>query len=156
MALALPPPMDYALEGDGFFSRVFDMEMIKPAAAALGGGALGGVAYKYLSGISFFDSDLKEGLLALGLGFAGARALWGEPMDNSQEIQMRRNMAKGHMGVMAYVIAEKIIRLMENDEERTRAAEINRKVIEERNNVYIEMKKMEEAYLDVVARHGAN
>lgn len=114
MALALPPPMDYALDDDlGFFGRVFDMEMVKPGLAALGGGAVGGVAYGYISDMDFFDSDLKKGLLAFGLGFAGARALWGDPMDVGPQIQMRRDMAKGHLGVMGYVIGEKIVKALQ-------------------------------------------
>lgn len=47
-------------------------------------------------------------------------------------------------------LAEKIIYLLKNDEERIRFGKINRKVIEKRNNYYKEMAKMESIYKELI------
>jgi len=48
------------------------------------------------------------------------------------------------------VLAEKIVYLLKNDEERKKLGKKNRKVIEERNNYYKEMEKMEEIYKKII------
>ncbi len=48
------------------------------------------------------------------------------------------------------VLAEKIIYLIKNKNERFRFGENGRKIIEERNNYYKEMKKMEEIYKELI------
>ena len=48
------------------------------------------------------------------------------------------------------VLAKKIIYLLQNSEIREKARKVNRKVIEERNNYYKEMGKMEEIYKKLV------
>lgn len=50
------------------------------------------------------------------------------------------------------ILAEKIIYLLKNDEERIKFGKNNRKVIEERNNYYIEMEKMENIYQDLIEK----
>jgi glycosyltransferase involved in cell wall biosynthesis len=54
------------------------------------------------------------------------------------------------------IIAEKLTYFLENDDARLRAGRINRKVIEERYNVYVEMSKMQDVYRNVVAQYGAS
>jgi len=48
------------------------------------------------------------------------------------------------------VLAEKIVYLLRNDDERKKLGKNNRKVIEERNNYYKEMEKMEEIYKKII------
>lgn len=50
-------------------------------------------------------------------------------------------------------LAEKIIYLLENDDIRKKFGKISRKIIEERNNYYKEMEKMEAIYEELVRRH---
>jgi glycosyltransferase involved in cell wall biosynthesis len=50
-------------------------------------------------------------------------------------------------------LAEKIICLLENETVRRRFGKISRKIIEEKNNYYIEMEKMEDIYKKLVQRH---
>ncbi len=47
------------------------------------------------------------------------------------------------------ILAEKIIYLLKNSDFRMRCGEINRKVIEKRNNYYIEMEKMDKIYREM-------
>jgi len=112
-ALALPPPMDYAPVdglGENFFTNVFDMNMIKPAAIVLGGGAVGGVTWKYANKISWFDADWKKALLAAGLGFGVGRALWGNPLMGGSN---RRDLAKGYIGAMGAIAGEQLTTWLE-------------------------------------------
>jgi len=51
-------------------------------------------------------------------------------------------------------LAEKIIYLLRNEDIRNQFGKINRKIIEERNNYYKEMEKMEEVYKELIQRHG--
>ena len=44
------------------------------------------------------------------------------------------------------ILAEKILYLVKNEDERKKMSENNRKLIEEKNNYYKEMEKMEEIY----------
>lgn len=48
------------------------------------------------------------------------------------------------------ILAKKIIYLLRNEELRRRFGEINRKIIEEKNNYYKEMKKVEEIYKEII------
>jgi glycosyltransferase involved in cell wall biosynthesis len=50
-------------------------------------------------------------------------------------------------------LSEKIIYLLKNEDVRSRFGQINRKIIEERNNYYREMEKMERIYEQLVQRH---
>jgi len=50
-------------------------------------------------------------------------------------------------------LAEKIIYLLKNEEVRLKFGRINRKIIEERNNYYKEMEKMENIYRELVERY---
>jgi glycosyltransferase involved in cell wall biosynthesis len=50
-------------------------------------------------------------------------------------------------------LAEKIIYLLKNEDLRKRFGRINRKIIDERNNYYKEMDKMERIYEELVQRH---
>lgn len=50
-------------------------------------------------------------------------------------------------------LAEKIIYLLQNEDIRKQFGKINRKIIEERNNYYKEMEKMEDIYEELVRRH---
>ncbi len=50
-------------------------------------------------------------------------------------------------------LAEKIIYLLQNEDIRKKFGKINRKIIEERNNYYKEMKKMEDIYKELIRRH---
>ena len=50
------------------------------------------------------------------------------------------------------VLAEKIVYLLKNDEERKKLGKNNRKAIEERNNYYKEMEKMERIYKKLIRR----
>jgi len=50
-------------------------------------------------------------------------------------------------------LAEKIIYLLRNEDVRKRFGHINRKIIEERNNYYKEMEKMETIYEELTRRH---
>jgi len=54
------------------------------------------------------------------------------------------------------ILAEKIIYLLEHQEDRIRFGKNNRIVIEERNNYYIEMKKMFNLYQDSINRKNNN
>jgi glycosyltransferase involved in cell wall biosynthesis len=49
-------------------------------------------------------------------------------------------------------LAEKIIYLLRNEDVRKRFGKINRQIIEERNNYYGEMKKMEDIYKGLIRR----
>jgi glycosyltransferase involved in cell wall biosynthesis len=51
------------------------------------------------------------------------------------------------------ILAEKIIYLIKNKDIKARFGEINRKIIEERNNYYKEMAKMERIYEEILASH---
>jgi glycosyltransferase involved in cell wall biosynthesis len=50
------------------------------------------------------------------------------------------------------ILAEKIIYLLKNSDFRMRCGEINRKVIEKRNNYYIEMGKMDKIYKEMTRK----
>jgi glycosyltransferase involved in cell wall biosynthesis len=50
-------------------------------------------------------------------------------------------------------LAEKIIYLLENEDIRKQCGKISRKIIEERNDYYKEMEKMEDLYKQIVQRH---
>jgi glycosyltransferase involved in cell wall biosynthesis len=50
-------------------------------------------------------------------------------------------------------LAEKIICLFKNENIRKKFGKINRKIIEERNDYYKEMEKMEDVYKELVKRH---
>ena len=50
-------------------------------------------------------------------------------------------------------LAEKIIYLLQNEDIRKKFGKINRKIIEERNNYYKEMEKMEDIYKELVQRN---
>jgi glycosyltransferase involved in cell wall biosynthesis len=50
-------------------------------------------------------------------------------------------------------LAEKIIYLLQNENIRKKFGKINRKIIEEKNNYYKEMKKMEDTYKELIRRH---
>jgi len=50
-------------------------------------------------------------------------------------------------------LAEKIIYLLQNEDIRRRFGQLNRKIIEERNNYYKEMEKMENIYEKLFRRH---
>lgn len=50
-------------------------------------------------------------------------------------------------------LAERIIYLLKNEDIRRKFGKINRKIIEERNNYYKEMEKMEDIYEELVQRH---
>jgi len=51
------------------------------------------------------------------------------------------------------VLAEKIIYLLRNEDVRKQFGKINRQIIEERNNYYREMEKMEDIYKELIRRH---
>jgi len=51
-------------------------------------------------------------------------------------------------------LAEKIIYLLQNEDIRNKFGRANRKIIEERNNYYKEMEKMEDIYNELIRRHG--
>lgn len=50
-------------------------------------------------------------------------------------------------------LAEKIVYLLKNEDIRTKFGEVNRKIIEERNDYYKEMEKMESIYKELIERH---
>jgi glycosyltransferase involved in cell wall biosynthesis len=50
-------------------------------------------------------------------------------------------------------LAERIIYLLRNEDVRKRFGKINREIIEERNNYYKEMEKMEDIYKELIRRH---
>lgn len=50
-------------------------------------------------------------------------------------------------------LAEKIIYLLQNEDIRKKFGKSNRKIIEERNNYYKEMEKMEDIYKELIRRH---
>jgi len=50
-------------------------------------------------------------------------------------------------------LAEKIIYLLQNEDIRKKFGKLNRKIIEERNNYYKEMEKMEDIYKNLIWRH---
>jgi len=50
-------------------------------------------------------------------------------------------------------LAEKIVYLLKNEDIRRKFGEINRKIIEERNDYYKEMEKMESIYKELIERH---
>ena len=50
-------------------------------------------------------------------------------------------------------LAEKIIYLLKNEDVRMKFGKINRKIIEDRNNYYKEMEKMENNYIELVERY---
>lgn len=50
-------------------------------------------------------------------------------------------------------LAQRIIYLLKNDEIRRRFGKVNRKIIDERNNYYKEMEKMESIYEELAERH---
>ncbi|MGQ9460599.1 MAG: glycosyltransferase family 4 protein [Candidatus Bathyarchaeaceae archaeon] len=50
-------------------------------------------------------------------------------------------------------LAEKIVYLLKNKDIRTKFGKVNRKIIEERNNYYKEMEKMERIYKELIERH---
>jgi len=50
-------------------------------------------------------------------------------------------------------LAEKIIYLLRNEDVRKRFGKINREIIEERNNYYKEMEKMEDIYKELIRSH---
>jgi len=50
-------------------------------------------------------------------------------------------------------LAEKIIYLLENENIREEFGKRNRKIIEERNNYFVEMKKMDDIYRELVAKY---
>jgi len=50
-------------------------------------------------------------------------------------------------------LAEKIIYLLQDEDIRKQFGKINRKIIEERNNYYTEMEKMEDIYKKLVQRN---
>jgi glycosyltransferase involved in cell wall biosynthesis len=50
-------------------------------------------------------------------------------------------------------LAERIIYLLRNEDVRKRFGKINREIIEERNNYYKEMEKMEDVYKELIRRH---
>ena len=50
-------------------------------------------------------------------------------------------------------LAEKIIYLLQNEDIRKKFGKVNRKIIEERNNYYKEMEKMEDIYKELTRRH---
>jgi len=51
-------------------------------------------------------------------------------------------------------LSEKIIYLMKNPKKFAQYGSFNRKIIQERNNYYVEMAKMEKLYREVVKRYG--
>jgi glycosyltransferase involved in cell wall biosynthesis len=51
------------------------------------------------------------------------------------------------------ILAEKIIYLLKNEDVRRKFGKVSRKIIEERNNYYREMEKMEDLYKKLVQRH---
>jgi glycosyltransferase involved in cell wall biosynthesis len=50
-------------------------------------------------------------------------------------------------------LAEKIIYLLKNEDVRKEFGTRNRKIIEERNNYYKEMEKMENIYIELIKRY---
>ena len=50
-------------------------------------------------------------------------------------------------------LAEKIIYLLKNEDERMKFGGRNRKIVEERSNYYTEMKKMEKIYEELIVKY---
>lgn len=116
--LSLPPPLDMPpmddemMEDLGFLdAQLVDPEMMKAAMGAGAGGAVGSVVFMLAvqnvkkSGVPFFNTPLKQGLLAAGLGLVGGRALWGK----AGQMTRTRDMAKGLMGAMGGILASGIV-----------------------------------------------
>lgn len=103
----------------------------------------------------YVSTSLSESGLASSTAEAMACGL---PVINTDTGDIRDWIGDGDGGFVAPVkspefLAEKIIYLLRHEDERKQFGARNRAVIEERYNVYVEMKKMEGHYLKLVAEH---
>jgi L-malate glycosyltransferase len=103
------------------------------------------------------DVYVSTSISESGLASSTAEAMaCGLPVINTDTGDIRLWIEDGKGGYVVPVkspeaVADKITHLLEHDDERRHSGAVNRKTIEERYNVYVEMKKMEKVYLDVVA-----
>jgi glycosyltransferase involved in cell wall biosynthesis len=94
-----------------------------------------------------------------GLAASTAEAMaCGLPVINTDTGDIRLWIREGEGGFIVPVkdpgvLAERIIYLLEHDEERGCYGLVNRETIEEHNNIYIEMEKMEVIYQNLIATY---
>jgi glycosyltransferase involved in cell wall biosynthesis len=104
------------------------------------------------------DLYVSTSLSESGLASSTAEAMaCGLPVINTETGDIRVWIQDGQGGFVIPVespeiLADRILQLLENDQQRLRAGQLNRKTIEERYNVALEMRKIERIYLDLVAR----
>ena len=102
------------------------------------------------------DVYVSTSLSESGLAASTAEAMACElPVINTDTGDIRLWLKDGEGGFIVSVknpevLAEKIIYLLKNDEERIKFGKSNRKVIEERNNYYKEMAKMAKLYKQLI------
>ncbi len=102
------------------------------------------------------DIYISTSLSESGLAASTAEAMaCGLPVINTDTGDIKLWIKNGQGGSIIptknpEVLAEKIICLLKNDEERMKFGKTNRKIIEQRNNYYVEMEKMEEIYKKVI------
>lgn len=102
------------------------------------------------------DAYVSTSLSESGLAASTAEAMACElPVINTDTGDIRLWIEDGKGGFVIpikdpKILAEKIIYLLKNDKERSEFGRINRKIIEERNNYYKEMAKMENIYRELI------
>lgn len=102
------------------------------------------------------DIYVSTSLSESGLAASTAEAMACElPVINTDTGDIRLWIKDGEGGFIVptknpEVLAEKIVYLLKNDDERKKLGKNNRKVIEERNNYYKEMEKMGEIYKKII------
>jgi len=103
--------------------------------------------------------DVSTALSDAGIAASTAEAMaCGLPIIITDVAENRKWVEDGVNGFVIPVkdlkpLAEKIIYLLKNENIRKKFGKINRKIIEERNNYYKEMEKMEDIYKELIRRH---
>jgi glycosyltransferase involved in cell wall biosynthesis len=105
----------------------------------------------------YVSTSLSESGTALSTAEAMACGL---PVINTDTGDIRMWIQDGKGGYVVPVsrpdvVADRIVHLLGHEVECKESGVVNRKTIEERNNVYIEMAKMESLYRDVIAQYKA-
>jgi len=106
--------------------------------------------------LNFADVYVSTSLSESGLAASTAEAMaCGLPVINTDVGDARLWIKDGQGGFIIpiknpRILSEKIIYLLKNDKERFKFGEMNRKIIEEKNNYYKEMDKMEEIYKELI------
>jgi len=94
------------------------------------------------AGISASTAEAMACGLPVIITDSGENRMWVKDGENGFVVPVRK----------PEILAEKIICLAKNDDMRTRFGRINRKIIEERNNHYVEMGKMESIYEELIGK----